>query len=216
MEQKKVLCFTPSHNRHKMLRGCIRDVASQTYPNIVHAVNIAYDKDVDIRHFPHMYDDLQRDNLFISYNLNVHNHFNYVNAIKSCPYFLDFDIYIKIDDDDMYKSGYVEAIVSQFQDDIATTKVKYYLNGHRLITGLYDNFGANPEGTDYHMPMTLAFNRKALYAVLNVENPTTWSDLIWRREWEKNGLKHHEVNNRENIIWYVHGENISTSSFLKK
>ena len=216
MEQKKVLCFTPSHNRHKMLRGCIRDVASQTYPSIVHAVNIAYDKDEDIRYFPRMYDDLQTDNLFISYNLNGHNHFNYLNAIKACPNFLDFDLYIKIDDDDMYKSGYVEAIVSQFQDDITTTKVKYYLNGHRLSAGLHDNFGANPEVTNYHMPMTLAFNRKALFSILNIEEAKTWSDLLWRRKWTDDGLHHHEINNRENIVWYVHGENISTSSFLKK
>ena len=66
------------------------------------------------------------------------------------------------------------------------------------------------------MPMTFAFNRKGLECILNIpDEEVGWNDdILWRIHWEKEKLKHLPTDNKNNIIWNIHGNNISTSNFL--
>ena len=68
------------------------------------------------------------------------------------------------------------------------------------------------------MPMTFAFNRKGLECILNIpDEEVGWNDdMLWRIHWEKEKLKHLPTDNKNNIIWNIHGNNISTSNFLIK
>jgi hypothetical protein len=67
------------------------------------------------------------------------------------------------------------------------------------------------------MPMTLAFNKKALDLVMPIDNPPhNNDDMLWRRTWEAAGLIHKSVDNADQIIWHIHGKNASTANFLRQ
>lgn len=222
----KVLCFTSSIRRPKMLRGCIRDILQQSYPNTWHGINFAYSPDdVSSEAFANNalpLDDLDSDGrLKIAYNENAHNHINFLNAIKAFDNYLDFDIYVKVDNDDIYKSNYVKNIVEFMQKndcDICSTKTKWELNGFNLYKSTVDNLGGNPEGTDFNMPPTFAFNKKALQALLEGEEKDWnigWEDKFWRVKWANDGLKHLEIDNGDQFLWNIHGSNASIGHWLK-
>lgn len=213
MSDLKVLCFTTSYKRHKMLRGTIADIKNQSYKNLFHSINIAHDAD-DYTDYTILYDDIDGVNIVI--NENKHQHFNYTNSIISVD-FDNYDLFVKIDDDDIYKKDYVKTIVEFFQNnpsvDVVSSKIKYQLNGAILRWINAPNLGGNPEGCDFNMPPTFAFNKKGLKCVLESESIYGFEDHMWRDAWCKN-CNIAEIDNRENIIWHIHGKNISTSNFL--
>ena len=64
------------------------------------------------------------------------------------------------------------------------------------------------------MPPTLALSRRALRAVLDVEDDGQWEDVLWRRHLAKiDGLKM-SVRPRSNFVYNIHGRNASTASWL--
>lgn len=211
----KVLCFTTSYKRHKMLRGTIADIKNQSYTDITHSINIAVDRGDDTN-YSLLYDDLQ--NVSIVYNENSHQHYNYLNSIKSVDY-NQFDLFVKIDDDDIYKKEYVKTIVDFFKanpsTDVVSSKIFYQLNGSILRQVNANNLGGNPELCDFKMPPTFAFNKKALNYVLELELLYGFEDHMWRDIWCKY-CSVVEINNQNNIIWHIHGQNISTGNFLIK
>lgn len=214
----KVLCFTTSYNRYKMLRGCISDIKQQTYKNIYHSVNIAYDKKNGDNNIKNLFDDFTFTNLKIACNVNSEQHTNYMNCFNNID--IDqYDLFIKIDDDDIYKKNYVNNIVEFFKKnkdiDITSSKFMYQLNGNKIYKGDYSNLGGNPEGTDFNMPPSFAFNRIALKSILCQKNLSGFEDGYWRTTWNDLGLKHKTLNNSENVIWHIHGKNISVSNFLE-
>lgn len=218
----KALVFTCSYNRPHMLRQCMLNAKNQSYQNIIHTVNIVSDGGKDQNFLP-LYDDLLDDKLIVNKGNNNFIHFNNMIAIKSVPNYEDYDVFIKMDDDDIYKKDYVKNIVEMFQAnpdvDIVSSKINHQLNGIQMFNSHgYDNLGGNPNNSTYHMPMTFAFNKKAFDCIANTPpNEVNWNDdLMWRYKWEDAGLKHMAVDNREQIIWHIHGKNISTSSFLRQ
>jgi hypothetical protein len=220
---KKVLIFTSAWGRRPLMtRQCMLSVMAQSYKDLVHAVNITLDGDATTKDYSPMYNDLVKlDNRFIvNTNLNGHTHHNNMLAIKSVPNFMEYDYFLKMDNDDIYKTHYVENIVNFFEAnpdvDITSTKITDHLNGYDLYKGSWDNFGANPDGTDYHMPMTFAFTRKALESIIGLTNIYGFDDMMWRDAWAKDGLKHKAVHNENEVIFNVHGGNVSTGSWLKK
>jgi len=209
----KVLCFTTSYNRPKMLRSCIQDIANQTY-SVHHVVNVAFD--TEKQDYTSIIEDIG-SNLTVVYNKNVHQQVNHMNAIKAVNY-KDYDLFVKIDDDDIYKSDYVENIVQCFEEtkaDVTSSFIADQLNGHTIYRGRYDNLGNKPEHTNFHMPMTFAFNRKALDLIIGLTDFYHYEDMMWRDEWTKAGLIHSTALNHESVIWYIHGKNISTANFLR-
>lgn len=208
----KVLCFTTSYNRPKFLRACIFDIQRQSH-KCTHAINIAYD---DAGYgLENLYGDI--DDLLI-FNYNTHQHINHLNAIKSVDY-TKFDIFIKIDDDDIYKTDYVNNIVKRFKEgdvDMVSSFVSTQLNGVKILKGNFDNLDGYVQDPPYHMPMTFAFNRKALDIILNAEINHQWEDKMWRNEWTKAGIRVGTVDNADQIIWNIHGANVSTFNFLLK
>jgi len=215
MSSLKVLCFTTSYKRHKMVRGTIADIQNQSYPNIFHSVNIAYDSG-DTTDYSPLYDDISTEKCKIIYSQNQHQHINYTNAIKSVDY-NEYDLFVKIDDDDIYKKEYVNTIVEFFKNnptvDVVSSKIAKQLNGHILRKVYANNLGGNPKGCDFKMPPTFAFNKKALNAMLELNSIYGFEDHMWRDVWCAT-CNIEEIDNQDNIIWHIHGKNISTSNFL--
>jgi cellulose synthase/poly-beta-1,6-N-acetylglucosamine synthase-like glycosyltransferase len=219
----KALIFTCSYNRPHMLRQCMLNAKNQSYENCIHTVNIVSDGGKDQNFLP-LYDDLLDDKLIVTKGNNNQIHINEVIAIKSVPDYNDYDVFVKMDDDDIYKKDYVKNIIELFQAnpdvDIVSSRINHQLNGIQMFSNDlgYDNLGGNPNNSLYHMPMTFAFNKKALDAIINIPlHEVGWNDdMLWRYKWEDNNLKHMAVDNREDCIWHIHGKNISTSSFLRQ
>lgn len=213
------MCFTPSYKRYKMLRSCIQDIASQTYGNIFHTINITYDKQKQTDNVEFLFDDLKTDKNKFTFSQNQHQHFNHLNAITSVENYKEYDIFIKIDDDDIYKKNYVKNIVDYFNNndvDIISSKIKYQLNGSHIFVGDYSNLGGNPIDCHFNMPTTFAFNLKALELIEEISLRKVvygFEDNMWRDVWCKT-CKIGEIDNSENIIWYIHGKNVSTADFL--
>jgi len=223
----KVLIFTSSYyKRPYMLRQSILNGLNQSYENLIHSINITVDETTETKDFSPLYNDLS-GKFVVNTSENSKwgfSHFNNMNTIKFIPNYESYDLFIKMDDDDIYKRDYVKNIVEHFINnpgiDATSSRISYQLNGYDLRSRddgyKYDNLGGNPEGTDYAMPMTFAFTKKALDAIINltVNDVNGHDDMMWRTAWEKNNLKHSLVDNSDEIIWNIHGENASVGYFL--
>lgn len=239
----KVLIFTSAfYKRPLMTRQCILSSINQTYKNFTHSINITIDEDSETKDYSLMFDDiLKNDNrIIINHNANAHTHINNLTAITSVKKYFEYDLFIKMDNDDIYKSNYVKNIVDFFNNnndiDIVSTKITTQLNGYDLYTVNYENLGdcADIEGDKYYMPMTYAFNRKALKIIVDLKPEDVpkmylvdfninlqkynniYDDFIWRSIWKKIGLKHKQVNNNDEIIWNIHGNNLTVSDWIRK
>ena len=130
------------------------------------------------------------------------------------------DLFIKMDDDDVYKADYVKNIITFFEKnsdvDIVSSEIKFQLNGTEVYLVNAKDLGGNVD-VEYRMPMTYAFNKKALNAIINLEKKDMFGcdDMTWRIIWKAYKLKHAIVDNSQEVIWHIHGKNVSTSSFLK-
>lgn len=215
----KVLCFTTSYRRPKMLRGCMMDMLNQTYENIVHGVNFVHHVNDHYEYHHILIDDLMaKDRISVVFNENAHQHTNYIRSIQAIDNYLDYDLFIKIDDDEIYKQNYVQNIVdfmSANDCDICSSKVNWQLNGFNVFKVNSGSLAKNPEGYDFNTPFSFAFNRKALQSILSIENINDWEDQMWKIVWAKDGLKHASIDNRNEVIWHIHGTNVSVSTFLK-
>ena len=211
----KVLIFTSSYNRPYMLRQCILSVKNQNVEDLTHSVNITSESPLAALT---LIDDL--NDIVISITDNNHTHFNNMTAIKAVDDYQDYDLFIKMDDDDVYKADYVKNIITFFEKnsdvDIVSSEIKFQLNGTEVYLVNAKDLGGNID-VEYKMPMTYAFNKKALNAIINLEKKDMFGfdDMMWRLHWKAHGLKHASVDNSEDIIWHIHGKNVSTSSFLK-
>lgn len=97
----KVLLFTPSYKRPYMIRHCILNMKNQSYINFTHSIRIMYDDRSEISNYEILFDDILDDRFIIQYRKDSSTHTNSMSAILQCPQ--PYDIYIKIDDDDIYK-----------------------------------------------------------------------------------------------------------------
>ena len=213
----KVLLFTPSYRRPHMLRQCILNAKNQTYIAFTHSISIKYDDISEIENYEVLFDDILDDRFIIGYNKNSSTLTNFMTAMAQCPE--SFDLYIKIDDDDIYKKDYIKTIVDYFEThecDVLSSKINYQLNNYFVSKGNYRNLGGDYPDNNYLMPMTFAFNNKAYQILLTIKDNNAYEDLQWRDAWTLNGLDDHNVDNSNNIIWHIHGKNISVADWFRK
>lgn len=135
----------------------------------------------------------------------------------------EYDLFFKIDDDDIYFSEYVSDAVDHIREsgvDISTCAADRYLN--RDICQSIKNLGSFSEEDDvsFAMPPTMVFNQRALQ-VLFQRSPdypidaVSWgSDRIWRQWWLEAGLKA-EIRLSNQFWYHIHGGNVSTGHFFK-
>jgi hypothetical protein len=175
-----------------------------------------YDNESEVADYEVLFDDILDDRFIIKYYKNSSTHANYMSTLLQCP--THHDIYIKIDDDDIYKKDYVKTIVDYFEThkcDILSSKINHQLNNYFLSKGNYQSLGGNFPDSNFLMPMTYAFNHKAYAVLLTIKDNKNYEDLQWRAAWSRFGLKDHNVDNANNIIWHIHGKNISVGEWFR-
>jgi len=211
-----------------MLRPTILNTLNQSYPDFTYAIGLKLDNIHDNFNHKLLIDDIVDARIVYSEGINNKHclsHFNNMNTIKTVENYEGYDVFIKMDDDDIYKKDYVKNIVEFFEAnkdvDIVSSKIRAQLNNYTTTVHIAEGFeglGKVYETDDYKMPMTYAFNNKALKAIIDLtieEAEGCFDDMIWRLKWRENNLKHAEVDNKDNIIWNIHGGNASTGNFFK-
>ena len=212
----KVLLFTPSFKRPYMLRQCILNTKNQSYTNFTHSICVMYNDASEVANYENLFNDIIDDRYIIGYNNDSSTHTNDMTTIAQSP--TAYDIYIKIDDDDIHKKDYVKTIVEYFEThecDILSSNVGFQLNNYFLTKGDFRSLGGNFPNNNFLMPMTFAFSHKAYQILLSIKDNTVYDDLLWRVAWSNYGLKDHNVDNSNNIIWHIHGKNTSIGEWFR-
>jgi hypothetical protein len=219
------LCFTTSYNRPYHLYNCINNILNcQSYKNIQYVVGICLDNDSDKILYQKLLEDFIKDpRLNVFYHPNLTQHDNYLYPIKSIDH-NKYNLFIKIDDDDIYKSQYLDATIksySAYQTDIISVTTKHQIDQRSIIQGSFDSVGGvwKPDvesDIKFGMPFSYAFNNKALDIILKLTQEEMnaihpFEDPCWRTAWRKHGLKSYVVSNMDNAIYHLHNSNISSS-----
>jgi hypothetical protein len=154
-----------------MLRQCILNAKNQSYTDFTHTIGIMYDNESEVADYGCLYDDILDDRFIIGYHKNLSHHERHLITLSQCPG--PYDIYIKTDDDDIYKRDYVKTVVEYFSThecDVLSSHIVYQLNNYFLSKGNYRSLGGDYPNNNYLMPMTFAFNHKAYQILLNVKD----------------------------------------------
>jgi hypothetical protein len=222
----RVLAFTCSRHRPLMLRHCIMQMQRQTYPaDHVIYVNSPDEaaEDFTTLNYEVLLDDLVANSaslLKIGYGPTLTPQNNYVAALSQIT--LDrYDVFLKIDDDDIYLHDYVMNVVRDYESfkwDYSGSRSDGHLNGHRwrrnvVIASLGLSDEEHELGIPDVMPSSLALSRRGIQTTLNLHDTGEWEDVQWRRHLARTpGIK---MSAREDsgFIYNIHGDNVSTGSW---
>lgn len=195
----RVLCFTASRKRPAHLARCHMSMQLQTYP-LTHGININSEGLVthDCSGLLARIGVSKHNSLHVLHSLSVRQHWNYLAAIAVVPDWHKYDLFIKVDDDDIYAPSYVANVVESFvtlQWDFSgchsygAIRGDEWLENARLLS-----LGETPQdeldGVEKTMPPTYAFSLKAMSLVVSLDDDRahSWEDQMWRQAIYKNKL----------------------------
>jgi len=218
-----VNCFTTSYNRPYYIYNTINNILNQTYTKIIYSVAINIDAPDQQESYEYLLKDIKDDRLRISYHINSNQHTNYTRALKYCDSFAD-SIYIKIDDDDIYRKNYIEKCVSSYTNnnaDILSFESKMHLNNNHIKQTKMTSIGLwtkdQHSDTKFGMPSTYVFNYLAKKIIDGLAcsdySKYRFEDMIWREKWRENNLKSLILSD-DIFIYNIHGNNISSKFLL--
>ena len=221
------LCFTTSYKRPYHLYNCISNILNnQSYKNINYVVGVC----VDNKKEENQYKDLLKDfipnkRLKLFFHPNLDQHENYLYAIKQIDRH-KYNLFIKIDDDDIYKTNYLENLIQNYctyNADIMSSSIKSEINNNVIKEGSFDSIGHWPQDSqhkiNFGMPFTYAFNNKALEIILKctvaeLHAIHAFEDPGWRTRWREHNLKSYVIHNSTDALYNIHGSNVSSSYLL--
>jgi len=187
----RVLAFTPSYGRPVMLRHCVMQMQHQTHP-VDHAIFVngpGARPQLDYRPLLARIPMNPMSRLVAAFGPTSAQH-AHARAALALVDLDDYDLFLKVDDDDVYEDDYVELCVRDFErrrwDFSGAPSVGYIDDRDFSPTLVWEDLGYDGEdltlGVESFMPPTMAFSRKALDVVLAIEdNHTDWEDTQWRR-----------------------------------
>lgn len=221
------LCFTTSYNRPYELYNTINSVLNQTYKDIKYSVAINIDNKEDESKYKLLLKELATDKrLNILFTKNKSQHENYLYPIKNGKY-ENYNLFIKLDDDDIYKPDYIENIINiykQKKPDVISAKISTQINGSKIESGSFESIGVwQPDvssSTKFGMPFTYAFNKKALSILFKLtadelSSIHAFEDPGWRTKWRESGIKSYVIDKFTSAIYRIHGHNTSSSYLYK-
>jgi len=218
------LCFTTSYNRPVHLYNCINNILNnQSYKDIKYVVGVCIDNPIEQEQYDVLLKDfLLDDRLSIFYHKNMDQHANYLYPIKKIDYH-KYNLFIKIDDDDIYKSEYIHNTIEYFSNnktDIISSQIQYQINNNKLEKGLFDRVGGEwgpdiASNIKFGMPCTYAFNNKALDIILKLKIEDNhkihpFEDPVWRTRWREKKLSSYIIKESKDVIYNIHNSNVSS------
>ena len=226
-KKPRILCFTTSYKRPYNLFHCINSILNQSYKSFDYAVGLSVDNPKEQREYQYLLSDYTKDKrLKLLFHPNLSQHENYLYPIKNIDY-EKYDIFFKIDDDDIYKMQYIENMVLNYQKykkDVLSGYISYQLNNNKLYNGQFDNVGGHwhedvKSNIKFGMPFTYVFNSKALKVLLNTTTEELnkihiFEDAGWRRKWRDNNITSKVLDSIDYAIYNIHGDNISSKHCL--
>jgi len=212
-----------------MLRHCIMQLQRQSYP-IDHAIYVNSPEDENADRTSVHYDALLNDvcqnisgKVLISYGKSQTFHKNFVSALKMISVD-DYDLFFKVDDDDIYLHSYVRDVVEDFvvnRWDYSGTCSHGVLNGHRWCPGVIQtDLGLGQKERDLGipaiMPSSAAFSPKAIRIILEAPDSPFFEDIHWRRLLAGTSNVIMALRDDRNFIYNIHGGNASTATWLER
>ena len=221
----RVLAFTASAHRPLYLRHCILQMQSQTYP-CTHSVFLnasEYQGPDDSTNYCLLMTDIaiaKGFNLHIAYGKQGHQHFNHVTAIEQVD-INAYDLFLKIDDDDIYRSQYIEHVVQSFEQDnwdFSGAATKGVVQGSRIQKKSEACFKKDPKNLHDHpldqaMPGTYAFSQKAMRLIIKKGAQYTWKKHYEDPTWLTWMLEDPQIRamyrNQDDYTYVIHETNFS-------
>jgi hypothetical protein len=224
----RVLAFTCSQHRPVMLRHCIMQMQRQSYP-VDHVIYVNSAEEQTGSHTSLNYGPLLEDvcrntggRTRIAYGPSGTYHQNHCKAIGLAQ-IDDYDLFLKVDDDDIYLKDYVVGVVRDFEQylwDYSGGSSQGHLNGYRwkpdvILTGLGLGEGEAKMGIPEVMPPTLAFSRRAIRELLAIKDDGNFEDIQWRHHLAQVPGILMTTRDERNFIYHIHRGNASTRSWHK-
>jgi hypothetical protein len=221
----RVLCFTTSYKRPYYVYNTINNILNQTYKDFYYCVNIALNNMEEKSLYEWLLSDFNQDiRLKVIYNKNNHQQINYVNAMKGMDD-TDYDLFIKIDDDDIYHKQYIEKSIEIFQKencDILSFTCKHHINNNKIkneIRSIGDWIHDRNSEIQFGMPPTFIFNKKSFDVIDSISLSESRSihafeDGAWKQKWRKHNLKSVIKENVDIFTYNIHNNNTSSTFLL--
>lgn len=218
----RMLAFTCTMGRPFFIRCCALQIQQQTYP-VDHVIYINH-PDAQDRSDPYNYISLLEDiapqhgTITIRYGRSGTQQFNHLQALALAAHD-DYDLFLKIDDDDVYRRNYVRnvALDQQKNDwDFSGTHAQGLIDGPRWgKLNRVSQLGMEPEdirlGVAEMMPSSYSFNQKALNVIREIPvSINANEDILWRRKLNTDETIKVHVRKQSGMAYHLHGKNVST------
>lgn len=231
MLDKNVLCFTTSFRRPYYLYNVINCILNQTFSNFLYYVNISIETENEEIFYKYLLKDFDSDkrlNMIFSYNDSQFQ--NYLKPILAAEKNKEYDIFVKIDDDDIYHKNYLSTTINYFtknDTDILSLTSNFYIEKNNIIRKKLENIAGvwnedkNSE-VKFGLSPTYIFNRKAFDIIKkisesgeNTKKIHPFEDAVWRYYWRKNNLKSLIINDKD-LIFTCHRHENNVSNFYEE
>ena len=218
----RILAFTCTRDRPFFTRCCVLQMQQQTYP-VDHVIYINHPEArnrSDLYNYISLLEDIvpQHGTITIRYGRSGTQQFNHLQALALAAHD-DYDLYLKIDDDDVYRRNYVRSAAADLQKngwDFSGSHAQGLIDGPKWgRNNCVSQLGMEPEdirlGVIEMMPSSYAFSRKAIDVIRRIPADIDMNeDILWRRKLTVDtGIKVH-LRQHSGMAYHLHGRNVST------
>ena len=224
----RVLAFTASCHRPLMLRHCLLQIQNQTFP-VDHAVYVNSSeselKAYTTLNYRKLIDDIvscAKNRIFVGYGPSDLQAVNFKAALKLAP-LTEYDLFLKVDDDDIYLHDYVKEVVEDFRKrrwDLSGTSATGQLNGYRwkpdaVMKDLGQASIDRELGIPTFMPSSAAYSRAAIEDIMQSAEGPGADDQVFNRHLGMKGNYKLMFREGKNFVYNIHGKNKSTFMYLE-
>ena len=220
--QPKVLVFTASAKRPIYLRHCLLQMQQQTYPldHVVYLNSPEYQSpDQDTHNYLKLLDDIviaKGKQIHIGYGPTASHHLNHMAAIQLVNW-EDYDLFFKVDDDDIYRSCYIQDAVKDyltqqwdFSGEISTGHInKTVYNKNQSFSHFVSSSSSIESESAAFMPPTFAFSKKALQRIMKLKRVEGSEDEAWKKRLLQLKSIKTKIRSTHNFIYNIHSKNSS-------
>lgn len=189
-------------------------------------INAVEDGDFSVSLYRDLLTDIE-DNavgqIWVDQGPSLSQHRNHMTALALAPW-REYDLVLKIDDDDIYRANYVADCIVDLQRhrwDLSGSYSDGLINGHRWhrearLTDLGLQEEDLQHGVPRMMPSTYAFSARGIAHIHDTfDDINGWEDPKWRQSIAANRSLRVHVRERSNFTFNVHGANISVGGHFE-